>query len=330
MTAPLDVAIVGAGLMGRWHARYAAAEGARVAAIVDTRSERASELARRFPGARAFSDLGECLRAGSIQVVHVCAHTGRVPLAVEALESGCHVLVEKPAACSEREADRLLEAAGARGLRVCPVHQFGFQRGFRRVLRERSRLGALVRVAGTVCSGGGLGRPSAERRLILAGMVPHFLSLFRALTGPLPPSLWRVLAATEDDLELLARRAEVTLSLSLSLRGRPPRNELVVVGTEATAHVDLFHGFGWLESRPASRWGKAKAPFVAAGTLAAAATGNLLGRALRGERAFPGLRALVGAFYRSLREGGEPPLSAAELRETAACLEYFSSSHQGT
>ena len=242
-------------------------------------------------------------------------------LAREALDAGRHVLVEKPAAQSQAEASLLLQAAERRGVLICPVHQFGFQHGFRRVLRERSRLGGLVALRGSVASAGGEGRPAAERREILLGMVPHFLSLFRALSGPLAPDRWQILAATDDDLEIAARTQGLSLALSLSLRGRPRRNELLVMGTQASARVDLYHGFATFQGGSVSRVAKALAPFREAGGLAAAAGANLLGRLVRRESAFPGLRELVRAFHRSVADGGAPPLSSDELLESAAVLE---------
>jgi len=317
----LEVAIVGAGLMGQWHARYAVAAGERVAAVVDQRRQRAAELARRFAGARCFESLDECLRAVPSDVVHVCTDGDHAPVSEQALAAGRHVLVEKPAARSAAAARRLVEVAAQRNVRLCAVHQFGFQRGFRELLARRDRLGAIVRIAGVVCTAGGAGGSDLERREILLGITPHFLSLFRILAGPVGALSWQVLVSTPDDLELSARQADTQLSLSLSVRGRPPRNELVVVGTQATARLDLFHGYCVFEHRQGSRRDKVLAPFrLGAGVIAGAAL-NLAERALRAEPAFPGLRELIAAFYRSVRDGGDPPIPTDELLESAALFE---------
>jgi predicted dehydrogenase len=315
------VAIVGAGMMGAWHARYAGALGAQIAAVVDARRERADALAGRFVSARAFESLAACLDAVATDVVHVCTERDQAALAEEALGAGRHVLVEKPAARSEAGARRLLAAAEQRGVRLCPVHQFVFQRGFQRLARQRQRLGTVVAVSGSVFTGGGDGLPAAERRGVLIGMTPHFVSLFRALLGPLEGVEWRTLVLSSDELELHARRGEVSLSLVASLRGRPRRNELRVVGTRASAHVDLYHGFAAFQTGGAGRVAKALAPFRHAGTVAATATANLAGRAWGGEPAFPGLRALIAAFHRCARGEGEPPIAAGELVESAALIE---------
>lgn len=322
----LEAAIVGAGLMGGWHARYAERAGGRIVGIVDPREEAAAALARRFPRARTFATLAECLRACAAEVVHVCTGAdSHVALALAALEAGRHALVEKPAASAGREARRLADLARQRGRTLCPVHQLPFQRGFQALLRQRGRLATIVRIAVTIASAGGEGRGEAERRDVLLEILPHGFSLLRALLGPQAALCLRTLAFTDDGLELAGRCGGVALSLVVGLRGRPPLSELVVMGTEATALVDLFHGYCVLDRGPTSRTGKALRPFRRGVRLLAGAGSNLLVRAAAGEPAFPGLRELIAAFYRTVRGGGPPPVSLEELVETADLLEAVSS-----
>jgi predicted dehydrogenase len=315
--------IVGAGLMGAWHARYAARAGAQIAAVVDTRAEAATALARRFPGAATFADLGECLRKCPVDVVHVC--TGReshAALAGVALSVGAHVLVEKPAALSAVEARELADLARRAGRVVSPVHQFPFQHGFRRVVRDLPRLGRLLTVTHVVASAGGVGLPEAERRTFLVDILPHALSLFRALLGPgLESAGWQVVAATADDLEVTGVHAATRVSVAFSLTARPTRNELIVTGTEATARADLFHGFATVEAGDVSRTSKILTPFRTGAGLLVHATANLLRRAAGWEPAYPGLLALIRGFYASVRAGAEPPVSLDELLEVAAAAE---------
>src|SRR6185295_8789724 len=120
--------------MGRWHARYAAAAGARIAAIVDPDLSAARRLARRFEGSAVFAGIEECLEGTAGAAVHVCSPTGaHASHAAAALSAGRHVLVEKPLAASAAQSERLLDDAGSRGLVLTAVHQFPFQRGARRL-----------------------------------------------------------------------------------------------------------------------------------------------------------------------------------------------------
>src|SRR5262249_46290213 len=152
-------AIVGAGLMGRWHAYYSRQAGGVVSAVVDPKQSAATALRARCPNARVFADLSDCLSSCALDVVHVCTSAPtHAQLTEAALVAGKHVVVEKPLAESAAETARLLELARATNRRLIPVHQFPFQRGFERLNRHIDRVGDVVRVAFQVCSAGGEGR----------------------------------------------------------------------------------------------------------------------------------------------------------------------------
>jgi hypothetical protein len=210
---------------------------------------------------------------------------------------------------------------------LSPVHQFPFQRGMR-LLRERlDRVGDLVELAFTTSSAGGSGRDAADRRALLFEILPHPLSLFRAvLRRPVRGVDWRVVASTDDDLDVGGTCDGVLLRARISLRGRPTRNELTVVGERGTAHVDLFHGFSVVESRAPSRRSKLVQPFARGQKLVAAAAANLAVRAVRSEPAYPGLRELIAAFYLGVRSNGRAPIADDEAVEVAEIVDRLRAS----
>jgi predicted dehydrogenase len=316
-------AIVGAGLMGGWHARYAARAGAQVTAIVDPRTAAAVALHERIAGSRVFASLEACLAARAADVVHICtASDTHARLAETALAAGCHVLAEKPLALSRDEAVRLVGLAREKGLRLCPVHQFPFQRGAARVAAGRGRLGELLRAEYVVRSAGGDGLDPAARRALVLEILPHPVSLFRkALGHGIDAGAWSVLAAGDDELEMTARDGAVALRIDIGLRARPTRNELVLTGSRATARVDLFHGYAVVEAGGTSRTAKALAPLRAGTRLLWTAGANLARRALLREPAFPGLRELIRRFHGSIAEGTPSPIDPEEIVEAAALIE---------
>ncbi|MEP6767213.1 MAG: Gfo/Idh/MocA family oxidoreductase [Acidobacteriota bacterium] len=316
---PLAVTIAGAGLMGRWHARYAARMGARIAAIVDPDRAAARALAGRFRGAAVFSDLEESLRSAPSAAVHVCTPSASHETSVlTALESGRHVLVEKPLAASAEEAKRLLDLASRRTLTLSAVHQFPFQRGARLVAGQRARLGEIVHLDFLLCSAGGQGLSPSESRETLLAMLPHPVSLFRLLAGEMPQaSAWTILPAGPEEISLSCASAGLHLGIFLSLRGRPTRCRLEATGTEATAHLDLFHGFSLIERRQPSRLSKAGAPFRFGIDLLGTAAANLSRRALAREPAYPGLRELIRVFYLAIAGRAAPPVPAEEILDAA-------------
>ncbi len=311
--------------MGRWHAHAAGQLGGRIVAVVDPDDAAARALAARVrPPAATFRSLGECLAACSVDVVHVCTPVAtHVPVIEMALDGGCHVLAEKPLAPTPGETERLLERARAAGALLNPVHQFPFQRGFRQLVARRAELGELVSLSYRTCSAGGTGRGAAGRHAILFEILPHPASLFeRLLPHGFDPASIRLVRSTDEDLVLTGDTGETALDVFITLRGRPTANELRVVGTKASAVVDLFHGYSVLDRAGVSRRAKAMRPFRLGGRTLVGAAGNLAVRARRNEPAYPGLRELIRSFYAALPDGPAPisdaeTLAAAELMSTA-------------
>ena len=112
MAARLRAAVVGAGHLGQHHARIYASRGdIDLVAVVDSRAERADEVAGRH-GTRALTDYQALV--GEVDLVSVAVPTvAHRDVALPFLQAGAHALVEKPIASSLAEADELIAAAAA-------------------------------------------------------------------------------------------------------------------------------------------------------------------------------------------------------------------------
>jgi predicted dehydrogenase len=322
MTAPdarVTAVIVGAGLMGRWHAAAIRRAGVSIAAIVDENEPRATALAARFGNIPTHRTLAEALDRHRPAAVHVCTPLEtHVTLSVTALVAGAHVLCEKPLASTQSETRTLIDAAENAGRLICPVHQFLFQDGFRRAMEWRSRAGALLHIETIASSAGAAGRGDDEQRALVADILPHPLSIAARLTdAPLAAVAWQVQAPRPGELVALGAIGETIATMRVSTHGRPTWNAVTIVAEQGTAHVNLFHGFAVFEGAAVSRSRKIVHPLSLAARTGAAALWNLGARLARSESAYPGLRALVGHFYRAVR-GGVPPISRAEVLDVAA------------
>ena len=88
--------------------------------------ERAEEAAKKFgvEGAKVYSDYKELLKDTSIDVVHICTpNRSHSFITVDALESGKHVMCEKPMAINSAEAKKMLDAAAATGKKLTIGYQ---------------------------------------------------------------------------------------------------------------------------------------------------------------------------------------------------------------
>lgn len=312
MSAPLSVGIVGAGLMGRWHAHAARVAGARVVGVADPDRARAEALAKACGGARVMADARELFAAAPVPAcVHVCTPLEGHASAVEvALTGGAGALVEKPLAADAATTEHLLEAARAAGVPLVPVHQLPFQDGVRRALAGLAHSGPLRHVDLRVVSAGGVGRDAAGLRALEGEILPHPLSLFDALLAPggggLSALEWRAWRSAPGELRVLGRTDGLDLQALVSFAGRPSEHSLALLGERGTWRVDLFHGFATHGPPGVSRARKIAAPFGRSLRTLGAASANLTRRALRREPAYPGLRPLVEAFHAAVR--GEAPV----------------------
>jgi hypothetical protein len=94
-----------------------------------------------------------------------------------------------------------------------------------------------------------------------------------------------------------------------------------VAGSRGSLYLDFFHGFYVCYDGRASRLRKAARPFTVALKLFGSASVNLLGRGLRGETAYPGLRRLTRAFYAAALGEAPAPISAEDIIAVAAARE---------
>lgn len=319
------VAVVGAGLMGTWHAYYAALNDGEVLGIVDPDAQHAEKFARKHKHARHYATLKDLLAANRIDVVHICTpDSTHKALALEALNSRCDVLLEKPLATTLADANELISVAQQNAVLIAPVHQMPFCRGFEQLITDLPRLGRIKNIQCVLHSAGADKFPDRTRE-ILTQMLAHPLSLFFRLTGMRVTTDDITLSySSEDRLELSGSFENTRLHVALDMMARPTRNELIVYGTKATAFVDLFHGYCFIEDGSVSRAKKIAQPFENAALRFLSAGNNLLCRASHLEPAYPGLRRLTELFYAATADRVSAPISNEEIRFVAKSLEKFS------
>jgi len=322
----MRVAIVGAGLMGRWHAYFAQRQGAEVVAIVDSAPRAASRLAQRVKKAAVFTEMGAMLEALRPRAVHICTPlSSHLPLALQAIEAGVHALIEKPMTHVAGETEVLLRRARENGALVCPVHQFAFQKGVAQAAQALGALGDVLHANFTICSAGGGEETGAALDAIVADMLPHPFSVLQALWPgcPLRPQDWTASSESHGELRVDGSTRRIAVNLVVSMHARPTRCELDILCSDGSLHLNFFHGYAVVRQGRPSRIGKVAQPFLFAGSTFVAAGANLVGRALRREPAYPGLGALIERFYAAVNGVGDNPISAQDTMAVAIVREHI-------
>jgi len=312
--------------MGRWHLHAARKLGADVVGVVDQDLGAAQVLLRRLPKAVATTDITSLLHRADVQVAHVCTPlSSHLPLALELVASGVHVLIEKPLARTASETRRLVEAARRTGVLICPVHQYAWQAGVNRVAIGLPNFGPIKRLEFTICSAGGEQKPSDSLDEILFDILPHPLSLVQRLMPSIDLARieWRVLHPASGDALVVAEHGGTLLSIFISMGGRPSCFVVSLQCGRASAVIDGFHGYSVVMNGAASYSAKITRPFANALQSLGAALTNLSCRAVRQEFAYPGLREIVERFYGAIQQrddrllpvSGEAAISLAVARD---------------
>jgi predicted dehydrogenase len=192
VTVPLSVGIAGCGAIGR---KRAAALGTdQLVVCYDVDPVEAGTLAAEY-GATACGSLDELLGAHPDVVIVAAFHSELARLACAALESGAHVLVEKPAATSSHGVEHIRRSAAAAGRQVAVGFNHRFHPGFHRALSEArsGRYGEVMFVRGRYGHGGRLGYDREWRadpalsgggELVDQGM--HLIDLCHVILGDMP------------------------------------------------------------------------------------------------------------------------------------------------
>ena len=128
--APVKVAVIGCGLIGQWHhiPSLCKIKDAELVAICDKNPELAKRVAQKFNISRYYTDSTEMFGREKLDMVDICTPPqSHLALSIQAMDKGCHVLVEKPITLSLKEFDELKNVAKSHNVKLCQVHNKLFE-----------------------------------------------------------------------------------------------------------------------------------------------------------------------------------------------------------
>ena len=89
----------------------------RIVAVASRSAERAAAFAARHGIDRSYGSYEQLVHDPDVQIVYVAApHSEHLPLGLQAIAAGKHVLIEKPLALSAHEAEQITAAATSSGV----------------------------------------------------------------------------------------------------------------------------------------------------------------------------------------------------------------------
>jgi predicted dehydrogenase/nucleoside-diphosphate-sugar epimerase len=334
----IRVGLVGAGYVSRYHARAVKTRpDVTIVGIVDQDRDKAARVAAEFGIADVYGTLAE-MRKATPDVIHVLTPpASHCALAVEALEMGCHVFVEKPMAPTEYECQQMIDAARRTGRRLSVNHSAKADpvvvRGLE--LLKKGVCGDVLAVDFFRSSdyppyaGGPMPAAFRDGGYPFQDIGIHALYLMETFLGTIRNADVRYRSTGKDPaVHFDEWRGTVECERGvgqffLSWTTRPMRNELIIHGTKGYMHIDCFLQTCTVHKAlpgPKAISGSVDALTHALGALykvprnmAHFVTGKL--------RPSPGIHAGVLQFYDALSRDVEPPVSMDEGRRMVGWIQ---------
>jgi len=154
MSSRVRFGVVGCGAIGKRHLAVVSTEPeTAVAAMCEIDPTTRGELASAYQRVPIYEDFDEFLRHDGLDVVTICTPHGlHAPMSIAALNSGRHVLVEKPMALSVRAAQAMVAAArdNDRCLMVVKQNRYNVPIALAKRAIDEGRLGRLFLVKADV------------------------------------------------------------------------------------------------------------------------------------------------------------------------------------
>jgi predicted dehydrogenase len=110
------------------------APGAKLVSVCDLRAERLSGVQARYPAVEVTSDFDALLKDSRVDAIAIATPvSSHYALALQALQAGKHVFVEKPMTATAEQSQRLIDEAARRNLILAVDHTFVYTGAVRKM-----------------------------------------------------------------------------------------------------------------------------------------------------------------------------------------------------
>lgn len=180
----VNVAIIGAGYWGKNIIRnFSNNQRTNLVLICDSDNEKATKLRDMYsPGSAVCSNIDEVIMRDDIDAVSIVTPVyTHFDIAKKALQSGKHVLVEKPMSMLYSEASKLVRLANDKNLNIMCDHTFCYSAPVKKIrdLIQSGEIGQLLQVNSSRCN---LGLLQTDVN-VLWDLAPHDISIVNYVTG---------------------------------------------------------------------------------------------------------------------------------------------------
>lgn len=145
----MKYALIGCGRISPNHIAAAKANQLEIVAICDVVPENMEDKITKFElpqTVKRYTDYKEMLKTEDIELIAIATESGKhAEIAIDCIEAGCNVIIEKPIALSLKDADQIIAKAKEKNVKVCACHQNRFNMSIRKIREavEKKRFGKL-------------------------------------------------------------------------------------------------------------------------------------------------------------------------------------------
>jgi UDP-N-acetyl-2-amino-2-deoxyglucuronate dehydrogenase len=145
----LKYALIGCGRISPNHIAAAMENELDIVALCDIKPENMEDIMFKFnlpQSTRKYTDYQELLKDKKPDLVAICTESGKHgQIALDCIEAGSHLIIEKPIALSLEEADKIIEYAKMNNVKVSACHQNRFNKSIQKIREaiEQKRFGRL-------------------------------------------------------------------------------------------------------------------------------------------------------------------------------------------
>lgn len=309
---------------------------AEIVAICDRDEALLSKVGAKLRKAKCYNDFSQMLSQERLDLVDICTPPQtHAALSIQAAESGRHILVEKPAALSVEEFDRVAETCARNRVKLCQIQNKMFEPVVIGAMAQVTRgdIGNVIGVSVQVLSRRtfmSAKHPEHWSHMLPAGLftevLPHPIYLTQAFLGSVDPVQVHIRGA-QDDQQISSKTIAVILEGkagvgTITFKGPCSKDKTIIDihGTKKDVRIDLFNSVQ-LEygTGGSSRSSRALENLLQAFSLLSCTAETTLS-VLTG-RFHSGHFTNIRSFMQSIRNDTDAPVSMEQAREVIRVLE---------
>lgn len=145
----MKYALIGCGRISPNHIMAAKNNNLEFVGLCDIDEKMLQEKASKFDlgMVHQYKDYHEMLRKEKPELVAIATESGKhASIALDCIDYGCNLIIEKPIALSIADADKIITSAQNKGVKVCASHQNRFNKSIQKIREalEKNRFGQML------------------------------------------------------------------------------------------------------------------------------------------------------------------------------------------